>query len=1068
VGDPPEPASEQEPMPGKKSGDLKALIVASLFPEDTHVYYPAFYDSLIAPDIDSVDDSLYMWSMTNYFYTASYGDLRVTGSVNDTLTRYIVAPHSYQWYIDNGLTDTGDVVFTYERDVLEALDPYVNFNDYDADNDGAVYFVWILCPLDPTSGFNKRDAEHTPDSSNFGFQSDGANRYVSNDPWTKKPSEYVKVSMGSHFGSGLSYYHPDSTKRINSGKATNLFAHEEGHGFGGLDKLKGSNENFIAGLVDRYDPGEGNYNAISVGVGKYTVMQLDYYTPHPQLYTPFERMVLGWIEPEVIEVNSQNISLEDFFTTGDCFLIPVDSVEIDTGYFTPGVWSLNLREYFLVTNYQPESHWLNDMGWTWIEAWDSAGRIPHQDANGLLVWHVNERFWTHPYQVSELAKFEDLECAEGLMSLDGDDSSPFGTEAGWDRLDRWARFPPALQGDPLLPTRTWANQHNASTCHWTDFFNPDYKTAFHTLTNPSSDGYNCDPRVYFINQQGDWNYTFSYPGSQDREELLVLQNLPTHVSIEGIHDIGGGNLQMCIRRSRIWSDHETAMDRTTQRKFLYSGGTYHFVYPLRGHIYYTKSHAPDSIWYKAEMIGPEPLYYDGIGCGMWPAITLDNENEPLAVFYDSSCSKVIYSYRTEVSYIIDDSIIQCEREDTLYDTLWITPPCTLDITGDPGPVAIDFETFYGSALGGHDWAGHRADSLPLVHLAYVTDVNGNDRVNYACFFKHNPEYLREESVDLYLDRNTTHVTGASIAVNSDTDTLTKNKVCVAYGAVKNGVAASYYNERCFREHLQQICWSSLSHPLPNSESDDPFEPLVPFVDIWLDTVRVVFSANDSIFCVVKPVGAPHDIWDADSIVLDTQLAGQNRYPQIAGNIITWTNFPDSAVGDTTVWAYNYITDTTFQVDGAYCPNGYFCQAAVVDTGATPGQDFGTAYMYQHGTFAGPKWAVYYRSPGGFGGNMENEGRGVPLIIKPPEFTMALSRNLLRGNQFSVFTSNGECEVSVFDVSGRRIEKLEIEAGKPGFEIETRIQCDDWSQGVYFVRAVHNENTVRTKKLVLLK
>ncbi|MBD3285457.1 hypothetical protein GF338_03885 [candidate division WOR-3 bacterium] len=43
-----------------------------------------------------------------------------------------------------------------------------------------------------------------------------------------------------------------------------------------------------------------------------------------------------------------------------------------------------------------------------------------------------------------------------------------------------------------------------------------------------------------------------------------------------------------------------------------------------------------------------------------------------------------------------------------------------------------------------------------------------------------------------------------------------------------------------------------------------------------------------------------------------------------------------------------------------------------------------------------------------------------------------------------------------------------EEGKNGIKIETPIDCEKWSQGVYFVRAVHDKNTIRTKKLVLLK
>jgi hypothetical protein len=138
---------ESEPMLGDITfGERKMLIIVSKFPEDTAVLRPALYDSLIAPSIDSLDDSLYQWSVTDFLYTASWEQLKMTGEVNPfyTFPFYVTAPHSLQWYRDRftfGL-HTGNIIDTFERDIIGVVDDFFDFNDYDANNDGCVDFVY--------------------------------------------------------------------------------------------------------------------------------------------------------------------------------------------------------------------------------------------------------------------------------------------------------------------------------------------------------------------------------------------------------------------------------------------------------------------------------------------------------------------------------------------------------------------------------------------------------------------------------------------------------------------------------------------------------------------------------------------------------------------------------------------------------------------------------------------------------------------------------------------------------------------------------------------------------------
>lgn len=77
------------------SGDQKALILVTKFPDDTPTYLPAYCDSLIAPSMDSISSGRYQYSITNYLYTVSNKSMRVTGMVNPGMNgRYVTAPHS--------------------------------------------------------------------------------------------------------------------------------------------------------------------------------------------------------------------------------------------------------------------------------------------------------------------------------------------------------------------------------------------------------------------------------------------------------------------------------------------------------------------------------------------------------------------------------------------------------------------------------------------------------------------------------------------------------------------------------------------------------------------------------------------------------------------------------------------------------------------------------------------------------------------------------------------------------------------------------------------------------------
>lgn len=593
-----------------KTGTFKALVFVIAFPDDSicqdsfadlDTIYPTFYDSLIAPSVNAaLTDSNYKWSITNFLYEGSWGQLEVTGAVNPGMNhRYIVAPENLSYY--QNTTGLDSLIHDIIRAVDSLPDSLFDFSDYDVwppGGDGYVDFVFYIHPHVPLTDDS---GNYYPNEANFG---------VNGPDFVFSTNDSVSVCRCVHLGSTNSYYtfegNPDN--QLLYGSAMHLMAHELGHDLG---------------LPDYYEAGRDNQNrvnpyAYSSGQGKYSVMQLGYYTKHAHLYSPWERIHLGWIAPDTIDTNSQNIRLVDF-NTGD----PGDD---------PMVYKIPIAsdEYFLVTNHQQKTHWEDDYGYSFRTDIDTA-TAGHPNAKGVMIWHIKEDhffgYGTHT-MTSELGKWEDLECAEGLLNLYGntDSLSPWGTEAGWDRIDRWCGGDAWMGWDSIVV--------NASSSHANDFFKPGYRTAFHSLTNPNSDAYNQTEDSLW--GRFDCTYPSGSYGSLSWNEVTELgyrQNKGTHIGIEGIHydtSSSDGTMRLCIRRSRIWTDEELAMDRTTQRKLIYSSdsSTYHFVYPSKGYIYYTRSTEPSEYWKPAINRGSNGAL---LGRGIWPAMTLDQTSKPIVV-----------------------------------------------------------------------------------------------------------------------------------------------------------------------------------------------------------------------------------------------------------------------------------------------------------------------------------------------------------------------------------------------------------------------------------------------------
>jgi len=790
-----------------KIGIQRACVIAATVKEDwdqgtTEFPMPDWLtDNLIMPleqPLSNMDLPQWQYSITNYYNTVSMGAYNVVGKVNENNGgEYFVGD---QYYASQYTT-----VKSFEEDILAKADAVIDFADYDGDGNGVVDLCYIVLPRVPKEWPDGKEMK----GWTFGFPFSGG-----------YPTQDDAVCGGKVKISGSNTFEVGSTQQacFNLGSLEDISTHEHGH-------LLSLDDWYDNGGFSGYAENFHNLYAASAVLGMYSRMQTGTPSTKPMPYSSAELVTeLGWGDVDTIWENDQSQVIGDYLETGDIIVIPVS-----TGQHEPALEGQPFDEYFVLSahlkSHPTRSYWEGET-----------------EGTGMLIWHVYKSWeagWGGP-NFSELKKRYDLECAGGKWDLEGykgavdptapgaqpchpDDPRP---EFGWDRLE--------LNGN-WLPAQVWSDSFGGTWSNEDDYFYDGWRTAMHTLTNPSSDAYNFEAWENFIYPAGEWSNVHwkakdnSDAGDpNDDIEGGYRQNIATHISFEGINQINEHEMELCIRRSRIWSDIALVTDRTSQRKFLYDGEYYHFIYPSKGYIYYTTSDDPSRRWFTGTILGN----------GTQPALALNRNsgvNRPIAVWNDDG--DVMFSY-------FDGS-------------QWSTP-VDLNLPGVPGPVAIDY--YYGTVN-------------QQVHIAYITRDAGVDKVQHAYFGAGNPSGRVIETVD-NLTANDQIMNGVSIVVNQD-----NHDVHIAYGGYKSAACLSLYAKKT------GSTWGipqNLDVPYPQTH-------LAPFLDREGNDLRVVYNNNMSIWLRTKPITG--STWGAKQQV-DINCGGGNYAPQIAGSVVTWTRLGD--------------------------------------------------------------------------------------------------------------------------------------------------------------------------------
>lgn len=316
--------------------------------------------------------------LDDFFAEISYGQLKIVGNVvgNQAGTDCIALGDTRNHYNVTAANGDDDIV----REAVAAADGYVDFANYDNDNDGTVDALGIIyAGGGPHDGCAVDAAPNGSGGDNLWPHSGKADTgaAVTADGKTIRP-----FIINSELTYALA--NPSNCNQI---QTIGLFAHELGHSLG---------------LPDLYDTDIG-----SGGVHTWSTMASQYLgtannADTPPHYDPWSKAFEGWVTPTVHQPG-------DRFT--DSISRVEDSGEVHEFRSNPGGFEIGgSGEYFLVENRQQ----------TLFDA-QIAGC-------GLLVWHIDEAQSdnTKGGHTAASHRLVDVDEADGLAELDANGTADAG------------------------------------------------------------------------------------------------------------------------------------------------------------------------------------------------------------------------------------------------------------------------------------------------------------------------------------------------------------------------------------------------------------------------------------------------------------------------------------------------------------------------------------------------------------------------------------------------------------------------------------------------------------------
>lgn len=297
--------SEEVTMGLPANGDVKALVIPIDFPDYRFTSYEV---SQIEKAFFGNEADTGWESVNTYYKKASYNQLNITGHVTQ-----VYSSNQNSTYYTNVYNRGDDADYMLIKDALKFLDPIINFDDYDLNDDGyidALYFIYSTPVYYGDSHFFDKN------------QSDLWWAYVYQ-YFTEDYEYYDGVEANYYLWAGYDFIdeaftykdNKDSYIRINA----STYIHETGH---------------MLGLEDYYDYYEND--GPDGGLGGADMM--DYNVGD---HSSFSKIMMNWTNPIVASSGDYEVKIKPFESSGDVILVTNDWKD---SYFD---------EYFLIDYYTP-------------------------------------------------------------------------------------------------------------------------------------------------------------------------------------------------------------------------------------------------------------------------------------------------------------------------------------------------------------------------------------------------------------------------------------------------------------------------------------------------------------------------------------------------------------------------------------------------------------------------------------------------------------------------------------------------------------------------------------------
>ncbi len=361
-------------------GDFKVLAILVDFSDNVASTSATYFDSLI---FDSAGATI-----RDYFDEISYGQLDIVTDDLPSNIGWVRAPQTYAYYVDSGYGTDSPYPNNSQglfRDLIDAVDPQVDFSQYDNNNDGAVDVVMII-------------------HAGRGAEKSGS----VNDIWSHKWALYGTSGPVQRDGVWLADYTVQAEYHNAPGDMTiGVYSHELAHGFG---------------LPDLYDIDNDAY-----GIGDWGLMSYGAWlgpTGHgesPAHPCAWSKIEMGFLSPTVVANNL------------DSQAIP--NVQFNQSVFR--LWNAGTieDEYFLVENRQKIGYdaYLPDEG---LLIW----HIDDGEATSNNTDNADQ--WYPPLSTADHLRVA-LEQADGMWDIEkktisgnkGDNGDVFKAVVGRDRFD---------------------------------------------------------------------------------------------------------------------------------------------------------------------------------------------------------------------------------------------------------------------------------------------------------------------------------------------------------------------------------------------------------------------------------------------------------------------------------------------------------------------------------------------------------------------------------------------------------------------------------------------------------